>query len=34
MGYATKEQLFSPSNIADLGHGDGYALTQDRLMAL
>lgn len=34
MGYATKEQLFSPENITDLGHGDGYAMTQDRLMAL
>jgi hypothetical protein len=34
IGYATKDQLFAPENISDLGHGDGYALDQHRLTAI
>ena len=30
-GWATKEQLINPGNIINLGHGDGYGLTQDQL---
>ena len=30
-GYATAEELLKPENIIDLGHGKGYALTQDKL---
>jgi hypothetical protein len=30
-GYATAEELLKPENITDLGHGKGYALTQDKL---
>ena len=31
VGYATKAQLRQPQNIINLGHGEGYALTQDQL---
>jgi hypothetical protein len=30
-GYATKAQLCREENIADLGRGSGYVMTQDRL---
>ncbi len=32
VGYATKEQLIAKENIIDLGHGQGYGLTQDKLL--
>lgn len=31
IGWASKEQLVREENIIDLGHGQGYALTQDKL---
>lgn len=34
IGYATKDQLFSFENITNLGHGEGYGLTQDKLTAI
>ena len=30
-GYASIEALIKPENIADLGHGKGYALCQEKL---
>ena len=30
-GFARKEDLINESNITDLGHGPGYAMTQDKL---
>ena len=30
-GYASKNQLIRKENIVNLGHGEGYALTQDKL---
>jgi len=30
-GWAWKEDLIKPSNIINLGHGEGYALDQDNL---
>lgn len=30
-GWASKEMLFKKENINDLGHGNGYCLTQDQL---
>ena len=31
VGWIGKEKLFLPENIADLGHGKGYVLTQEQL---
>ena len=31
VGWATKSQLFNEANKQDLGHGVGYALSQDKL---
>ena len=31
VGYASKTELVRKENITDLGHGKGYALTQDKL---
>jgi hypothetical protein len=33
-GYATSQELCNENNLIDLGHGTGYALTQDRLNKL
>ena len=30
-GYAMKEELISPSNLKNLGHGEGYCLDQSEL---
>ena len=30
-GMATGDELINESNLIDLGHGEGYALTQDKL---
>ncbi len=30
-GWATKEELLNDNNLVDLGHGKGFALTQDQL---
>ena len=31
VGYAEKDELLNEKNIIDLGHGEGYGLTQDML---
>jgi len=31
IGYAKKNELLDEKNIIDLGHGEGYGLTQDML---
>ena len=31
VGWATDEELLNDNNLVDLGHGEGYALTQDQL---
>ena len=30
IGYASKDSLLSPKNTIDLGHGEGYGLSQDK----
>ena len=32
-GYSTKENFINPSNLKDLGHGEGYAMQQDSLQS-
>lgn len=34
VGYADSEQIFREENIADLGHGKGYVLSQEKLRRL
>lgn len=31
VGWATSDELFQDKNLIDLGYGEGYALTQDKL---
>jgi hypothetical protein len=31
VGWASDSELLDPKNIVDLGHGEGYALTQEQL---
>ena len=31
VGYASRDSLLSPENIIDLGHGEGYGLSQEQL---
>ena len=31
VGYATAAELYDPSNLTDLGHGEGYAIEQKDL---
>ena len=30
-GFATREEVFDPNNVNDLGHGEAYTIPQDRL---